>query len=130
MSETKTVPVNILFLPIITDEDVEMFKDTSLMTLDHQWSQDAVDFACRLNQAAAPNTATDVAPARTDEAVEMLTRSELIAALEMADERIAELEAENEALKRGEFICQKCLLRAEIESQLQWKDSEFERGDF
>jgi len=32
----------------------------------------------------------------------------------------AELES-NAALKRGEFICQKCLLR---------KDSEFERGDF
>ena len=53
--------------------------------------------------------------------VEMLTRPELIAALEMTCARVAELEVEVAALKRGEFICQKCLLR---------KDSEFERGDF
>jgi hypothetical protein len=37
------------------------------------------------------------------------------------ESRIAELEAEVEKLRKGEFICSKCGIR---------KDSEHERGDF
>ena len=37
------------YLPRITPEITEMFEDTDLLD-EHGWTQDAVDFACLLNQ--------------------------------------------------------------------------------
>jgi len=49
-------PDGSVHLPKIEHCDVDMFMDSGLMYLDsvdgYQWSQIAVDFACRLNEAA------------------------------------------------------------------------------